>query len=266
MTRKIGLIVCAWALVWILGTGVYADTTLKLNTTPTIEIYSPEIGTEGDVILKKDTLYVKFHYSGKSAVYMSLYRTDPEFYLGSQPKSDVTFVPSGDFDDLTEEQKLDYRRVVYSKKNRAEDAYKASTMEYSSALSLAKKTFGDVAKMEALRVAGGFDAAQAAVAERYKKAAGDVAVKKKEYATVKALYDKLFTERVYGPKAISTVLLDTGQDEIPGVKPGTYVLAFAEKADGTKIIKTVEFRVCTSENALEQMLDTLPETRILSGQ
>lgn len=262
MARKIGLIILVWVLSLVLGTAVYADGTTKPNTATTIEILKPEVGSEKDVILKKDTLYVNLRLSGKSVVYMSLYRIDPEFYLGSQPKADVAFVPSGDFDNLTEDQKQDYRGVIYARKNRLEAAYNASRVEYNEALALVKKEFGDVAKMEALRASGTLTPAQLAISDGFRKANGDLAQKKKEYVAVKALYDKLFTRLVYGPAEVKpTDILLTYQTEIQGVKPGTYVLAFSEKADGTQIIKTLEFRGETSEKTVEKMLDTLPENR-----
>lgn len=262
MTRKIGLIVLVWALAWVFGTGVYADGAIKSNTASTIEILKPEVGSEGDVILKKETLYVNLRLSGKSVVYMSLYRIDPEFYLGSQPKTDVTFVPSGDFDNLTEEQKLNFRRQIFNKKNTLEAKFAASYSEYSEALALVKKEFGDVAKMDALRTGGTMTAAQLGISDRYRKAYGDYAQKKKEYTPVKAQYDKLFTRLIYGPAEVKpTDILLTYQTEIQGVKPGTYVLAFSEKADGSQIMKTLEFKGETSEKTVEKMLDTLPESR-----
>ncbi len=259
MSRKIGLIIFVWALALVLGSGVYADSTIK---TTTIEILKPEVGSEKDVILKKDTLYVNLRLSGKSVVYMSLYRIDPEFYLGSQPKADVAFVPSGDFDNLSEEEKQDYRGVIFAKKNKLEAGYNASSTEYNEALALVKKEFGDAAKMEALRASGTMNAAQQAIAERYRAANADFNAKKKEYLPVKTLYNKLFTRLVYGPSEVKpTDILLTYQTEIQGVKPGTYVLAFSEKADGTQIIKTLEFRGETSEKTVEKMLDALPESR-----
>lgn len=261
MYRKIGLIVCAWALTWVLGCGVYADTTTKVNIAKTIEILKPEVGSEGDVVLKKDTLYVNLRLSGKTVVYMSLYRIDPEFYLGSQPKSDVTFVPSGDFDDLTEEQKMDYRQGIYARKNRLETLYNASRAAYNDALALVKVEFGDVARMEELKAAGTMTAVQASVAGDYNDTYWVYLQRKKEYTTVKNQYDKLFTRLVYGPVEVNpTDILLTYQTEIPGVKPGTYVLAFAENADGSQIVKTLEFKGETSEKTVEKMLDTLPES------
>lgn len=262
MYRKIGLIVCAWALAWIMGCGVYADTPTKVNTANTIEILNPEVGSEGDVILKKDTLFVKLRLSGKTPVYMSLYRIDPEFYIGSQPKSDVTFVPNDDFDKLTEDQKQEYRRVIFAKKNKLEGPYNDSRTEYNAVLATVKKEFGDVAKMEALKANGGLSATQAALYEKYKKTNTEYALKKKDYTAVKALYDKLFTRLVSGPIEVKPAeLFMTYQTEIPGVKSGIYVLAFSEKADGSAIIKTLEFKGSTSEKAVEKMLDALPESR-----
>lgn len=262
MTRKLGLIVLVWALMWVLGTGVYADGAIKSTTATTIKIIEPKVGSEKDVVLKKDTLYVNLRLSENSVLYMSLYRIDPEFYLGSQPKSDVTFVPSGDFDNLTEEQKLNYRRSIFIQKNNLEAASGVSGGEYNEALGLVKKNFGDVAKMDALKNSGGMTAAQQLISDRYRKAYGDYTQKKKEYTAVKAKYDKLFTRLVYGPAEVKpTDILLTYQTEIQGVKPGTYVLAFSENSDGSKIIKTLEFRGETSEKTVEKMLDTLPESR-----
>ena len=261
MYRKISLIICAWALAGIMGFGVYADTP-KVNTANTIEILKPEIGSEGDVILKKDTLYVNLRLPGKSVIYMSLYRIDPEFYLGSQPKADVTFVPSGDFDKLTEEQKQDYRRVIFSKKNKLEVGYDASRKEFDDASAMVRKEFGEVSKMDALKASSGMTASQQVLSERYHKASADYTQKKKEYVAVKTQYDKLFTRLIFGPVEVKpTDILLTYQTEIPGVKPGTYVLAFSEKSDGASIIKTVEFKGDTSEKTVEKMLDTLPESR-----
>ncbi len=262
MYRKIGLLVCAWTLAWTLGCGVYADTPTKVNTANTIEILSPEVGSEGDVILKKDTLFVKVRLSGKTPVYMSLYRIDPEFYIGSQPKADVTFVPSGDFDKLTEDQKMEYRRTIFSKKNKLEEPFAESRKDFNEIVAGVKKEFGDVPKMEALKSSGGLSVQQAALYEKYKKISAEFSLKKKEYTAVKALYDKLFTRLVSGPLEVKPAeLFMTYQTEIPGVKSGVYVLAFAEKADGSSIIKTLEFKGSTSEKAVEKILDALPESR-----
>lgn len=257
MYRKIGLIICAWTLAFVLGSGAYADSTIKPNTANTIEIFKPEVGSEGDVILKKDTLYVNLRLSGKSVVYMSLYRIDPEFYLGSQPKSDVTFVPSDDYDNLTLEQKM----YVYTTKAKLETLNDTSRGIYNDALAAVRKQFGDVAKMDALKASGTMDTAQLALYDRYRKAYADYVQKNKSYTAVKAQYDKLFTRLIYGPVEVKpTDILLTYQTEIQGVKPGTYVLAFSDKADGTQIIKTLEFKGETSEKTVEKMLDTLPQS------
>lgn len=262
MYRKIGLIVCAWALAWTLGCGVYADTPTKVNIANTIEILNPEVGSEGDVILKKDTLFVKLRLSGKTPIYMSLYRIDPEFYIGSQTKSDVTFVPNGDFDKLTEEQKQEYRRDTFAKKNKLEGPYNESRKDYNEVLGTVKKEFGDAAKMEALKANGALSAAQTALYDKYKRINADFTVKKKEYTAVKALYDKLFTRLISGPIEVKPAeLFMTYQTEIPGVKSGVYVLAFSEKADGSPIIKTLEFKGSTSEKAVEKIKDGIPESR-----
>jgi hypothetical protein len=262
MYRKIGLFVCVWALVWSLGCSVYADTTIKTNMAKTIEILSPEVGSEGDVILKKDTLFVKLRLTGKTPVYMSLYRIDPEFYIGSEPKSDVTFVPNDDFDNLTEEQKQEYRRDVFYKKNRLEAAYNISLEEYNAALSAVRKEFGDVAKMDALKDSAGLNLVQTAIYDNYRNAYGDYVQKKKEYTTVKTRYDKLFTRLIHGPVEVKpTEIFMTYQTEIPGVKSGIYVLAFSENGDGTGIVKTLEFKGSTSEKAVEQMLNSIPASR-----
>lgn len=255
MLRKIGLIVCAWTLAWTLGTGVYADTTTKVNTANTIEILKPEVGSEGDVILKKDTLYVNLRLSGKSVVYMSLYRIDPEFSLGSQVQTDLAFVSAADYGTLTNAE------LVYVKKNRLETAYSASRTEYNALLAQVKVEFGDVAKMDALKAAGGLNAAQLTLADRYHRVYTLNAQNKKDYAAVKAQYNKLFERLVFGPTEVNpTDILLTYQTEIQGVTPGTYVLTFSEKADGSQIIKTLEFKGGTAEKAVEEML--VPENRI----
>jgi len=262
MFRKVCLIVCAWALVWTLGTGVFADTVTKVNSAVKIEILDPKVGSEGDVILKKDTLYVKVRISGGGPVYMSLYRIDPEFYLGSLPKADVNFLPDGDFESLSEDQKLEYRRQVYLKKNAEEAALSAARGAYDEALAQVKKAFGDAAKMEALKTAGTLTPAQLPLYEKHRKAQAELSQKRKDYAAVKALYDKYFTRLIQGPtELVPLELLMTCQTEIPGVKPGTYVLAFSENADGTGILKTLEFKGETSEKAVENILNTLPESR-----
>jgi len=262
MYRKIGLVVCIWALAWVMGCAVYADNgNIKVNTANAIEILKPEVGSEGDVILKKDTLYVNLRLSGKSVVYMSLYKIDPDFYLGSQPKADVSFVPSVDFEKLTEEQKMDYRQAVFSKKSKLEIVYNASSAAYYEVLALVKAEHGDVAKMEAQRASGKMTAAQLALSEKYRGAYADFIQNKKEYAAIKALHNKLFTRLVYGPVEVKpTDILLTYQTEIPGVKPGTYVLAFSEKAGGAPFIKTLEFKSETSEKTVEKILDSIPQS------
>lgn len=262
MLRKICLIVCAWALVFVMGNGAFADTTTKVNNAVGVEILRPEVGAAGDVILKKETLFVKVSLTGKAPVYMSLYRIDPEFYLGSQPKADVNFVPSGDFDKMTDEQQTEYRSQVYAKKNRLETELSAAQSAYDEALAQVKKTFGDAAKMEAQKTAGTLTPAQVPLYDKYRKTQAELSQKRKDFSAIKAQYDKCFTRLVYGPQEVVPLeLLMTSQTEITGVKPGTYVLAFSEKADGTGIIKTLEFRCETSEKAVENILNTLPESR-----
>lgn len=261
MYRKIGLIVCAWALAWVFGCGVYADNTTKVNTANVIEILKPEVGSEGDVVLKKDTLYVNLRLSGTSVVYMSLNRIDPEFYLGSQPKTDDQIVPSGDFEKFTEAQKMDYRRAILAKKDTLEASYDASNDDYYKVKVWINNEFGDVDKMEALKASGSMTSAQLALAERYQKSRADYIQKKKEYAAVKAQYDKVFARLIYGPVEVKpSDILRTYQAEIQGVKPGTYILAFSENADGTKIVKSLEFKGETAEKTVEKIRETLPES------
>jgi len=133
---------------------------------------------------------------------------------------------------------------------------------YNEALAAVKKEFGDVAKMDALKASGTMNAVQLTMADKYRKAYADLVQKKKAYTTVKAQYDKVFTRLMFGPSEVkATDILLTYQTEIHGVKPGTYVLAFSENADGSQIIKTLEFKGETSEKTVEKMLDTLPDSR-----
>lgn len=263
MYRKIGLIVCAWTLAWVMGNGVFAgDTTPKVNMANTIEILKPEVGSEGDVVLKKDILYVNLRLSGKSVVYMSLHRIDPEFYLGSQLKDDGVSASGSDFEKMSDDQKLNYRRMIFAKKNALEAEYNSSRSEYDTALAAVKKTFGDVNKMEALKASGTMTPVQQALMEKFRQASGALAQSKKDYVAVKGIYDKVFSRLIFGPTEVKpTDVLLTYQTEIQGVKPGTYVLAFSEKADGSQIIKTLEFKGETSEKTVEKMLETLPENR-----
>lgn len=262
MYRKIGLIACVWALALSIGCGVYADAAPQVNTAKTIEILKPEVGSEGDVLLKKDTLYVNLRLSGDSVVYMSLYRIDPGFYLGSQTFTDAASIPSGDFTKMTERQKTDYRRAVYTRKNLLEAQQSDARVEYVSTLAHVKMEFGDASKMQALKAAGDMTAVQLTLYEKYYRAYTDYAQKKKEYRAVKALYNKVFTRTIYGPAEVKpTEILRTYQTEIQGVKPGTYILAFSAMPDGSKVLKTLEFKGETSENAVEKMLDALPESR-----
>lgn len=262
MFRKVGLIAVILVMAYSLCMGVYADTTTKNSSAAGIEILKPEVGSEGDVILKKETLFVKVRLASKTPVYMTLYRIDPEFYLGKINKPDVKFVPSGDFDNLTEEQKLEYRRLTYFKKNAIEEELTASKAAYDEVAAAVKKAFGDVTKMEALKTSNSLTAAQSQIYEKHRKLLAEYNQKKKEYAPVKMQYDKLFTRVVYGPVEVTPLeLLLTYQTEITGVKPGTYVLAFSEKIDGSGLLKTLEFKGETSEAAVEKMINTIPESR-----
>lgn len=261
MYRKIGLIVCTWVLAMAMGTGVYAGT-VNLNTADTIEILKPEVGTEGDVVLKKDTLYVNLRLTGKSVVYMSLHRIDPEFYLGSQPMSEDAVMPEGEFSALSQEQKLEYRRAIFARKTLLEARLGDSRREFDAALALVRKEFGDVAKMELQRSQGLLTPTQTALGDRFRAASQELQANRTAYAAAKALYDKAFTRVMFGPSEVkATDILMTYQTEIQEVKPGNYILVFSEKSDGTQIIKTLAFKGETSEKTVEKILDTLPENR-----
>jgi len=234
--KRLSAFACAISLCLVFNTVAYGSSVSQLNTNDSVEILSPKVGTQGDLVLKKEKLYINVRINSDKTVYMTLYKVDPAFYLGDgkADASDSVDIPSN-VDSLSDDQKQAVRPAVYAKYLKVQAALSQAQNDLASA-----KKRGDQSLIQ-----------KASVASNSCLGA---------YNSISPIYDKLFTRAISGPtEAKVSDVLPYFKAELDGVKPGTYKLVFTADKPYGKIIKALKFNVATPAETVEKIKDAVPD-------
>lgn len=297
MRQKMGIALIVYLIFLVFTMNVFADDmTIEdrilsdREIASSIEILSPALGSDGDVLINDENLYINIRLNQSVKVYYSLYKIDPRIF-GSDIKVTTTNHHISVFDEsetmvegteeiidgseeiVIEETEEPIEEVVIPEILSESDKEKFRTriiLDYNSSkvsLSEAKRLLDDYEVL----IAENFEDApflvdlttmtseQKEMQNKLEELKSLVKEKKEEFNYTESKYNQLFEKLILEQEEVKiSEVLPYYKSEIEDVDSGEYKMVFYSDNEAQKAIKVFYFTVKTSEETIEKIVDTIP--------
>ena len=247
-----------------------------------IEILSPEVGTDGDVLINDDSLYINIRLNQPVKVYYSLYKVDPDNFGANEKVVETTELPTNVVDEtdttlgvtellseiqvdvdeeipeiLSEMDKERFRSRIISDYNEYESRVEESIELLNDYKILVIEEFGEIPVVDDSTI---LTSNQTQMLTKFNELAYSVKEERKTFVEMESRYNQLFEKLVLEQEEVKvSEVLPYYKTEIEDIDSGKYKMVFFSDDETQKAIKVFYFTIKTSEETLEKIVDTIPQ-------
>jgi len=247
-----------------------------------IEMLSPKVGTDGDVLINDDSLYINIRLNQPVKVYYSLYKVDPNIFGAEEKTVEPTEQSTHMVDDLVTtldvvEQDSETEIVVEEEipeilsemdKERFRSRIISDYIEYETKLEvsiellndykiLVIEEFGEIPVVDDSTI---LTSNQTQMLTKLNELAYSVKEARKTFVEMESRYNQLFEKLVLEQEEVKvSEVLPYYKTEIEDIDSGEYKMVFFSDDETQKAIKVFYFTIKTSEETLEKIVDAIPQ-------